>query len=339
MIKVSAFIIIVIAAVCGLYSVALTTPDEDPFSEKNIPGVISSRKMASPTVAALKVLHAADHAPFALGVFGNSRMLMLSASAIGRAPEQVFNFALSSESLSGSVLLATRLQTMDRLPKTLIFGLDNLHLQRDNVPIWPPFWLRTTHAAKTVLSALADGAVVTAARRTWRFFWGETVRFDSIFGPTLVQAGAIRMIRDTQFTPAAPDTGGFRKDGSQAHTARARKTPPIDRTSSRLDLALFRQNLEALGAFAAAGHTVIVIETPIYPESQRRMNADVPDYVQASRAVWRDSCQAFRLHCTDAPQIEDTENNPWYDSTHPPAAPWATFVANTISKVTTGTSN
>ena len=47
--------------------------------------------------------------------------------------------------------------------------IDNLHLQRDNVPIWPTFWTRITHAAKTVLSALGDGAIIFAARRAWRF--------------------------------------------------------------------------------------------------------------------------------------------------------------------------
>jgi len=339
MIKVPVFVIFIIAAVCGFYSVALTPPQEDPFSGKNIPHVINLSMMASPTLAALKLRHAANHAPFALGGFGNSRMLMLSASAIDRMPEQFFNFALSSESLSGSVLLATQLQTIDRLPKTLVFGLDNLHLQRDNVPIWPSFWVRTTHAAESVLSALAEGAVLMAAQRTWRFFWGEAVRFDSIFGPTLVQAGALRMISTAQFTPAAPGTGGYRRDGSQAHTERAAIMPPINATSSRIDLALFRRNFESLGAFVAAGHTVIVIETPIYPKSHRRMNANVPSYVQASRAVWQDSCQALHLHCIDAPLIADTKDNPWYDSTHAPAAPWAAFVAKVISKATMETEN
>ena len=337
MIKVSIFVSFVIAGVIGSYDLASTPPTKDPFAEKDAPSLVDLSVMSSPTLATLKLRHADNRAPFHVGIFGNSRMLMISA--LGKSPEQAFNFALSSESLSGSVLLATRLQTMGRLPKTLVFGLDNLHLQRDNVPIWPPFWMRTTHAAKTVLSALTDGAFVTAARRTWRFLWGEAVRFNSIFGPTLVQAGAKRMVRDTPLIPAAPGTGGYRRDGSQTHTTRAAKVHTIDRTSSRLDLALFRRNLESLGAFATAGHKVIVIETPIYPESQRRMNAEIPDYVQASRTVWQESCRALHLHCIDAPIIADTPTDRWYDATHAPENPWAKFVAKTISDVQAGAQN
>ena len=329
------FVCFIVAAVCGLHSIALTPAGKDPFAEKDNLALFDLSVMASPTVASLKLLHADHHAPFAIGLFGNSRMLMISARAINRSPEQVFNFALSSGSFNGSVLLAERLKTMERLPKTLVFGLDNLHLQRDNVPIWPTFWTRITHAAKTVLSALGDGAIIFAARRAWRFLWGEAVRFDSVFGPTLVQAGAARIINDTPLRPAPSGTGGYRSDGSQAHTARTAFTPPIGRITSRIDLALFRQNLEALGAFAAAGHNVILIETPIYPDSQRRMNANVPAYVQASRAIWRNTCRAFQLQCIAAPLIADTPSDTWYDSTHAPAKPWAKFVAETISHIST----
>ena len=139
MIKVSVLVCFVVAAVCGLYSVALTLPSEDPFVRKDTLHPIDLSVMASPTVAALNLRHAQNHTSFALGLFGNSRVLMISAEALDRTPERFFNFALSSESLSGSVALATRLETMGRLPNTLVFGLDNLHLQRDNVPIWPSF--------------------------------------------------------------------------------------------------------------------------------------------------------------------------------------------------------
>tara|TARA_R110001599_G_scaffold49471_1_gene141388 strand:+ start:196 stop:1215 length:1020 start_codon:yes stop_codon:yes gene_type:complete len=339
MIKVSVFICFVVAAVCSLYGVALTPPGKNPFTGKDSLQLIDLSVMASPTVACLKLRHADDHAPFALGLFGNSRILMISARAVDRSPEQFFNFALSSESLSGSVLLAERLETMGRLPKTLVFGLDNLHLQRDNVPIWPSFWTRITHAANMALSALADGAVITATRRTWRFLWGEAVRFDSIFGPTLLQAGVARIINDTALASATLGTGGYRSDGSQAHTTRAAITPAIGHTTSRLDLALFRQNLETLGALAAAGHNVILIETPIYPDSQRQMNETLPDYVRASRIVWHDTCRSFGLNCIDAPLIADTPSDPWYDSTHAPARPWAQFIAKAISQASAGAKN
>ncbi len=295
--------------------------------------------MASPTVAALKLRHASNHAPFELGFFGNSRVLMIGASAIERTPGQFFNFALSSESLSGSVMLVKHLATMNRLPKTIVLGLDNLHLQRDNVPIWPALRARVKYAWKRLQRAIYDGAPITAARRTWRFFWGEAARFDSIFGPTLVQAGAARMIKNTTPPTAASGTGGYRIDGSQAHTARAPNTPQIERTTSRLDLALFRQNIEELGAVAARGHDIIIVETPLHPDSQRRLETSIPTYVQKSRNLWHEVCKANGLHCVDAPLIADDPNDPWYDPTHAPAKPWAAFIVKSISRVTAGIQN
>ena len=334
MIKVPVFVCFVIVAVCGLYVIALTPPNKNPFAGTN--GYIypiDFGVMASPTVAALKLRHAENHAPFAFGLFGNSRMLMIDAQSINRATEHFFNFALSSESLSGSVLLAKRLQYMGNLPQTVVFGLDNLHLQRDNVPIWPSFWTRVSHAIKSIKIAVADTAVITAARRTWRFIWGEAIRFKNNFGPTLVRAGIDRAFNQTTFEPAAPGTSGYLSDGSHTQTVRAEKIIPSGRTTSRLDVDLFRRNLESLGAFTTAGHTVIVVETPIYPKSQRRLDMDVPDYVQASRVMWREACIELQLTCIDAPIISDTHQNPWPDETHPPKEPWAKFVGEVISGV------
>lgn len=332
MINIPTFVGIVVASILGLYLIVLTPPAEDPFVVKSKLHALDLGPITQPAMATIKVRHALTQKSFHIGLFGNSRMLMVGAEALGQSSVDVFNFALSSESLDGSVMMVDNLSTLSRLPKIIVIGLDNLHLQRDNVPIWPSLKARLSHALDGIVESLKNSKAVTSLRRSWRFVWGEKVRFDMVFDPTLVRIGIARVLTVVPFKVAAPGNLGYRSDGSQEALVRSATIEQHGRTSSRLDIANLNRNLKRLGTYVAEGHTVIIVETPLYPTHQQALDVSEPDYVLHARNEWHKTCLNMDLHCVDAPMIPDALNALWFDSTHPPEIPWAEAIATAIEE-------
>ncbi len=332
MIRVSLFCILVVTSVLALYGIALITPQGDPFADKSQTNFIGLGKMPQPTIASLKIRHAQRHRNFDIGLFGNSRILMVDAKAIKVAPARLFNFSLSSESFNGTVQLIDKLAEQSKLPKILVVGLDNLHLQRDNVPFWPNFIDRLQIATQNIATAAVEARFVDAARHIWRFGLSETIRFDNAFGPTTILTAISRAVSGdpNYLTPIEART--YRADGSQKPPAGKGKIAPILPSSSHLVMAQFERNLERLGTHVAAGHRVIIMETPIYPAFQQQLDAAPTRAVISARQLWNAACSKFGFYCVDAPLIPDIPSAPWFDNTHPPEASWGAFIALEIQK-------
>lgn len=336
MINIRSFLILIAAGLIIIYTICEIPPNEDPFADKSSPKITDIQYTSPPAVADMKRRHTESHGPFSVGVFGNSRVLMLGSEALALPNTRYFNYALSSESLSGSLILIKDMAQQSRLPKTILIGIDHFYLQRDNMPIWPPFAQRIDHAIYGIRRALAatDYSVRTAARRLWRALWGETVRFKMVFNPQLLVHGIDRILQiDKPMPEAAPDQGGYRADGSRRQdTTISQNFGIIPQTNSEMDIAQLRDHLSALGDLAQQGYRIYLFETPLHPETAQKIETLENTYVRMARAIWHQDCARWNLTCIDAPLLDDTTAVLWRDASHPPEQPWAAFVKTTLTR-------
>lgn len=287
-------------------------------------------------IAAMKLRHAQTRDAAPVGIFGNSRVLMLGHDDLGFSNQRFFNFAISSESLSGSVLLANRLASQSLLPANVIVGIDHFYLQRDNVPIWPDFSERLKYNVNLIWHGLHTAGVplATSAQRLWRALWGEPIRFKMAFDPQLLLHGLTRLLHLPEELPAAEvGKGGYRPDGSrwQGQTP-AKDLGVIAPTNSKIDLGKLRQNLAALGKVVQQGHKVYVFETPLHPLTAHKLDVLETPYMKESRRIWHQECTKWRLICIDAPILDSVPAIPWPNETHAPETPWADFIRSILLK-------
>ncbi|MBO6949695.1 MAG: hypothetical protein JJ855_17075 [Rhodospirillales bacterium] len=329
MVRIPLLIGLVIGGIAGLYAMALTLPGKDIFDTAS-PSQLMDPGPTAPSIAGhMKLRHARNRPAFDVGVFGNSRVLMLGAESMGFKTGRYFNFAIASDSFYGGVLAARTLAENGKLPRTLVFGLDNLNLQRDNNPSWPYIWHRIQWAGERIVDAVSDPGVSWAwlARRVWRSVWSEVIYFKQTFGPTMVKAGFLRLIGADAALEGSAENRNFRADGSVFNPGRDPNIGPMARPSARMDMILFLDELDRIGRFKEPGTRVFIFETPLYPEVQRQLETDPPAYVNEVRERWHEKCRALGFACIDAPLIEgDGADGRWYDVSHAPEKPWARFI-------------
>lgn len=335
MVRIPLLIGLVIGGIAALYAVALTLPGKNIFDTRTSPQLTDPGPTTPSIVGHMKMRHALDQPAFDVGVFGNSRVLMLGAESLGLSADRYFNFAVSSDSFYGGVLAADTLAVNGKLPNTLVFGLDNLNLQRDNNPAWPYIWHRLAWAGERIGDALADPEVSWAwlARRVWRSVWSETIYFKQTFGPTMVKTGLLRLLGADTAVGGSADKRDFRTDGSVVNQGRDSAIGPMTRPSARMDMALFLDELDRIGRFKASGSRVFIFETPLYPDVQRPFDATPPAYVTEIRKRWHATCRDLGFTCVDAPLIDGGgADGAWYDASHPPEKAWGRFIKTHIAQ-------
>lgn len=332
MIKIKLFIPLVLLGLLGLYVISLTPPPTDPFLDKSNTYLIDPGPI-TPTISAhIKLAHAESQSRFKIGIFGNSRVLMIGADAFEYPKHSFFNFSISSESIHGTAIMLDRLYVLNKLPEITVIGLDNLNLQRDNTPISPFFWDRIKWITHNTLFALTKGQapIRTIMRRIWRFAILEMIRLKVIFGPEMAQAGLYRLMKMEIPNYGALASSGFRPDGSFRNKGRQAKINPIPQPSSLIDQLLLSETLQQINKTTKGNSQVFIFETPIYPDSHLILNSDPLAHVIKTRKLWHQKCSEFKFICMDAPLIRGDTNNHWYDATHAPEGPWATFISEQL---------
>ncbi len=339
MISIRVFLGVILCGIILICFISETPPNHDPFADKSAIALVDIPYTTAPAINALKLRHVIKHEPYKLGMFGNSRVLMVGNQAMGVSNEQYFNFAISSESFSGSVLLIKQMADQLLLPQHVVVGIDHFYLQRDNVPIWPNFLGRLTYSVHGILRGLhnAEKPLTTAARRAWRFVWGETVRLGMLFDPQLLFFGLARTLHIEEPLPrVASSEGGYRPDGSRSPGQKfADEIHIIQPTNSKIDVDQLRHNLSVLGELAQQGYTFFIVETPLHPTTAQKLGTLETQYMKSTRDIWHQECIRWALNCMNAPaDIGDGTADRWYDESHPPEKPWAAFIKSFLAKPT-----
>jgi hypothetical protein len=290
--------------------------------------------------SAVKLFHAQQMPRFDVGLFGNSRIVMVSTESLGREDGSVFNFSIGGHGFRHSVYLAEKLAALGKLPKTVVVSFDHVVLDFAGLPI--------------LYMNLFDGLVGIGRDFVGLFKSADTRKSDinSQFHAPIrrvtAQAGRIfnlehlerrlRLLYKAYFGSAPRSDASIRRpDGSlnslkknrPVDGARLELTPNLRSTSVRYPL--LEDDLQRLAVAARrSGSKVVVYESPINPAVVDQIEDGLDQAAREIRRRFLATCKAVGIACFSAPVFPLKSGGVhWTDLFHPPRefiGPWIASV-------------
>lgn len=277
--------------------------------------------MPGDEIMTLKHRHAAASPRYDIGLFGNSRIMMIGADELRLPGKRIFNFAIGGSSIRQSIRLLEQLQASGRAPATAVISMDNVELGLPSIsgglPGLPHRWWTALNDAHI---AWGHGGARGAAVDTINFIASEGRAFAIGFNHTFVLA-KLRALRHAD----GPRTG-FRSDGSLQETAP--QSPSIDPMPKRADTyPQIEADFARLARIREAGTRIIVYESPIAPALGTSADEELSPNARQVRQRFRSACDRFALACFGPPQLGD---RPWFNRDHAPAQSLADWLRDRI---------
>ena len=283
--------------------------------------------------------------PVDIALFGDSRILPVSAHDVGYPSCRFFNFALSGESIRSSVALMEHLAAIGKAPRLAIVGIDNFESQYFSNPTWlPP--MKRWQSAWTDLAVgwqRQDVSMTNWLRMGWRHLHtsGESVRY--MFARQFLISGA-NLWLDT----AMPTGNGheakshqrphYRIDGSLSYGVAGKDGQadiPLPSAPEQIIVGYLRHDLQRLARQERDGRRVIIYESPVAPTSTRRFAQQPSAYAKFHRETFLEECRKLGLACQADPGLFAPDAG-WRDSSHPPPGPLGAYIQTLISEAVSG---
>jgi hypothetical protein len=279
----------------------------------------------------VKLAHAQKAERYQVGLFGNSRALMVDSASLGR-PESFFNFAITGVTFATILAMLERLEAMGKLPAVALISFDHPLIAH------PPY-----------------PAPDTSLLRRWRrylldFAWA--VRSDDVDWRTIQanlaeQAGAewsrlrgifsfeqLRLVMAYRFPTRIPviEVAPYRQDGSRPEQ--------LPEGGSRTDMALraspylmaLELHMQHLAQIAERNRMrVVLYRSPVHPAVLASAPANAA--AQALEMQFRTACQRLVLDCRGVPDMGNPAEPPyWPDGNHAPAARLGAYLGGVIGE-------
>ena len=284
--------------------------------------------------------------PYNIGIFGNSRSVMVSGSDINLTTSEFFNFSVGGTSFIQSVTLLEELAKQGVAPKTAIISIDHPELQFIEFLYFPEPILRPIEYANDFLTVLrsdegthkqrqSDAVKVVdwAQKRSWARFrenWNvDTLsrRIGYFYKASFDQKNndnnstyRIDGSREQILPERQVSFAGF-KPGSSAFRAHNRY---IFIGLKRLAVLMRRNNIR-----------IVVYESPLAPEIIQFRAENVSPQALESRRWFSTGCHDSTVECISAPQLPSIPNFYWPDCCHPPAKILGKFLERFVHAPTT----
>ena len=318
----------------------------NPWNQSTANQSISLPNLSPKDLVAAKLYASTDRdRAYDVGVFGNSRMVMLSKAHLG-LPKQAtfFNFSIGGTSFRQSVRSVEYLAKHDRAPRTVIIGLDNMELQYGGPAYWPePFFEFHREIADfwTVLRVSKgdwNSRMTDAFKGVDYFFDYSWPKFKRNFSlePLLTRIAYLSRSVGGVERELPKLKNKFSADGSRPQTLRMtppdlsnfQTQPPLPGAWSRHNmLGLMRLNELAL----RLGIRVIVFETPLAPKLAPDFSKAPSWAAEKSRGPLKIGCAGEKVECYPAPVFEQGRDY-WPDCCHAPAARLGAYLATLLRK-------
>lgn len=269
-------------------------------------------KLPAEELASVKMSYAKEHDRFDVGLFGNSRIVMVGTDKLILPDAGVFNFGVPGQSIRQSIRLIKELHAIDKLPRTIIISMDHVELGMPG----------------------GDGVYPSALRR-WFLIGGEAWTLSHSIGwrATIIQlVNAIsneRQIASVAFNPlyistklkaltaAEGSAGAYRLDGSRDEGDRAQPQADIE-IPQRADLyPQLEYDFETLGALRREGFRIIVFESPLAPSISNRIEHALSERARNVRQRFHLTCGRMRIECLEPPLLAGPG---WVERDHAPAS-------------------
>jgi hypothetical protein len=279
--------------------------------------------LPSDEIAALKIRHAEEAPRYDIGLFGNSRILMLGADELNPGKRRVFNFAIGGQSVRQGLRLLEELHARHKMPAIAVISMDHVELgMPGGSAVFPGLPTRLFDAADDVQVAgrqLGNGAALLQFNNAVHT---EGKEIALTFNHTFVRAKLAALAGMTG--PAL----NFRADGSQKEIVPA--TPDIQPLRPRADLYPHLENdFARFAAMRDAGARVLIYESPIAPSLGGTEDGDLSVNARNVRRRYKEACAKFRLECYGPPVLTA---RPWFDPSHAPADQLAAWLNSKIDK-------
>ena len=325
-----------IAAVAGLLKPA---PDGDVFAPLGLRELVDLSGLGFPGVYAAKKAHGLLAPRHDVGLFGNSRSLMVAAADVGLTDAAFFNFSVISGSFRASVLLLEELAAAGKAPRLAIISLDHLELQEDNNPAIAGIAPRVALAVDDAVVGLVHPRIgwAEAGRMAWRHFYGairdlgRILNFRRLVLGLRARVGALPIA--SWLGPASgPSEPGFRRDGSVAFPEIAQPAIPVSAPQPALYiLGYLDADLERVAALRDLGTRVVIYESLLDPVNAAHVAAHPNQAAVAARNRWLRACRRLALECHRfAAEAMPSMVGAWTDASHPPAALLGRYVRRLI---------
>jgi len=336
------FLLVLGALLAALIAVQRPAPRQDIFA--SIPSGRSVRfaDMTEAELYAAKLAHGRAAPRHAVGLFGNSRAVMVSGADIGSPPGAFFNFAVPGSSFRTSVALAEDLARAGKLPQTVLISLDHLEIQFDGNPntrgLGP--WLGRIRRDLSAGLVRADIGLRDTLRAVWRHVYVGYGGLTRYFNAEQLAIGIKWQFGETGLrgwwhgVPRTEPTG-YRRDGSRAlgNPTQPRNLTPLPRAAPAVLTSYMREDLRRLAALKRPGVRIIVYESPLAGASQERALQQPAPHAAAQRAVLLGDCTRLGLECYgQAATAALARADGWYDTTHPPAKGLGGFLSALIAR-------
>lgn len=264
-------------------------------------------------LASVKMRYANETGRFDIGLFGNSRIVMIGADTLNLPGARMFNFGVPGQSIRQSVRLISELRAIDKLPPTVVIGMDHVELGLPG----------------------GDGVFPSAVRR-WFLIGVEAWKLSRSIGwrPTLVQiynaASSERHMAALAFNPVyisnklkaltaiKGHNAAYRLDGSRDEGERAESPPAHLEIPRRADrYPQLEYDFETLGALRREGFRIVIFESPLAPSLLARIELALSEHARNVRQRLHIACNSLKIECYGPPLLTGPG---WVERDHAPAS-------------------
>lgn len=315
----------------------------NPYSSLSSTEYVDLDGLSVSDVVVAKLTHgAARDRAVDVGVFGNSRSVMLQASQIPILQGKTFfNYSVGGTAFQQSVRSLEYLAGRGVAPKTAIISIDNTELQFVGLPYWPQpifdgisflrdlsilfgeeyggFHQRLKDAVK--LFNYFSGASWRQFELAWNFDkLTRRVRYlwRGYSAHTLSESPNLATGSRRQTLPDSPvDMSGFKPQTS------------MPRAENRYLLIGLRRLAEIARRH---GTRIVVYESPLAPELAMRYTSRPTAPANETRKWFRLGCEGTPLECHAAPILPVDRGELWPDCCHAPANALGAYVSGLLQR-------
>lgn len=301
--------------------------DESPFTKRDSVRLSLLSVLPESDVLEIKLAHASANSRYHIGLFGNSRILMVGERDLGAPAGTAFNFGGSGISFATSVRFAERLADAGKLPDIVVVSFDHPELPHPaRAIVDPSFAIRWFRYLGDVIVGARQGHIGASevVEIVGLFFSQEIERLK-----VAVSFEHLRrvLVYRRPSLPFGQTMLAYRNDGSRPE--RIPEAPPKFERPLRTVAApaAVERDLMRLAELARRyGSRVIVYESPLHPSLMPTPSGLTPQAGKL-RQRWLDQCSRSGLTCLLAPTLGDGRRPPyWPDSNHAPATLLGAFI-------------
>lgn len=270
----------------------------------------------------VKMNYANESDRFDIGLFGNSRIVMVGTDVLNLPSKKIFNFGIPGQSIRQSVRLIDELRTIDKLPKTIVVSMDHIELGLPGGDgVYPSAFKRLILTAKESWSLFRTIGLRATAVQIINALSNERQIAAVAFNPVYVST----KLKTLAAEKAA--NGAYRLDGSRDEGERPDVSAPIEIPQRADRYPQLEYDLEALGALRREGYRVIVFESPLAPAILDRIEHNLSERARDVRQRLHAACSRLQLECLAPPLLNGLG---WVERDHAPASLLGAWLAKTI---------